>query len=434
MNVLYIDAFSGVSGDKFVGSLLSLFDHKEELLKNLKTLKIKDEFEIEVLQKKIMGINCHKFNVLCKFNHSESNIYEHTDNHHDHHKDEKHTHRHKEDSHTEKHSHNGSAHHHRGLSEIINIINESDIAPNAKKMSIDLFGIIGEAESKVHNVSIEEIHFHEVGAIDSIVDIVSAAVLMDMIKPDKVISSPIPLGSGFVNTMHGRLPVPAPATTFILTHVPVYQGEVKSELTTPTGAAIIKYFADEFSEINNFKIQKTGYGAGTKEFEIPNFLRIFYGSDFVEKIESDVVTQLETNIDDASPEEIGFLFNKLMDNKALDVYITPVYMKKNRPGHLISVICRKNDVLNLEDIIFNNSSTFGIRKINFQRSILKREIKEINVMGEIVKVKLGYYKNKLIKTALEYESVKEVSDKLKMSYNKFVKTAEFEMIKTFKIE
>ncbi len=389
MQVLYLDVFSGVSGDKMVAALLSLdVKGKNYLLKELSKLSIKDDFKIEIIEKSVMGINSIKFNVL--------DIKE--------------------------------KHHHRGLDDINKIIDESDINKNAKNISKGIFEILGKAEAKVHNVSLDKIHFHEVGAVDSIVDIVSTGILIDYLKVDKIYSSKIAVGSGFVKAAHGVLPVPAPATTEILKGVPIYHGGINSELTTPTGASIIKYLIEEFTELPELKIKMTGYGAGSRELKIPNILRIYLGEIeeeliIEEKSNSDYIASLQCNFDDCSPEQLGFLFEKLFDKGALDVYITPVVMKKGRQGQLLTVLCEEKDIKLLENELFLNSTTFGIRRMFYSRTILDREERIIQVEGIPVKIKLGRYKDKLIQSTIEYESVKEGINKLGISYNEFIKKA-----------
>ncbi|MBN2544473.1 MAG: nickel pincer cofactor biosynthesis protein LarC [Spirochaetes bacterium] len=401
MKILYIDAFSGVSGDKFNAALLSLGLDKNRLTDELSTLSISNEFQIDVEEKKIMGINTLKFNVIVKHQHRGKNSVLLLKN--------------------EDHSHG-----HRGLEEIIKIIKSSKISENAKKHAIDVFKIIGEAEAKVHGISIEKVHFHEVGAIDSIVDIVSACILMDQLKPDRVVSSPIALGDGFVKTDHGLLPVPAPATIEILRDVPSYGGSIDAELTTPTGAALIKYFVKDFNDMPLMKVENTGYGSGTKDFEIPNFLRMFNGIEYKKlskKDQDDLIISLESNIDDSTPEQLAFLTNKMLELGALDVFIAPIMMKKSRQAQLLTVLCSISDKEKFENEIFLNSTTFGIRCTYHSRVTLKREIRTIKIDGIDVKVKLGYLDGRLIQKSFEYESVKEAVEKLNISYNEFIAKA-----------
>ena len=419
--VLYLDSFSGVSGDKFVGALLSLGGSQSEeyLISKLQTLSVKDEFEINILNKKISGIECLKFDVIVKDNRKNTDTYapsdiksnDHNAVHMRHDKSDDHDHDH---SHPHSHTHNHT-HSHRGLYEINDIILKSSISDRAKKYATDIFRIIGEAEAKVHNVDIENIHFHEVGAVDSIVDIVAASILIDYFNFDAIISSPIPLGKGFIKAAHGVLPVPAPATALLIANVPTYSGEVEGELTTPTGAALVKYFSDKFEGLNNFEINKVGYGAGTKDFTIPNFLRVYSG-----KNNSSKITVIETNIDDSIPEELGYLSEKLSDMGALDVYQTPIYMKKGRIGVKLSVITEQSALKKIEETILKYSTTFGVRKYNVDREILDRKIRAVDFNGEIVRIKEGRYKGALIKSSFEYEDVKRLMIKLNKNYNEII--------------
>lgn len=419
--ILYFDAFSGVSGDKIVASLLSLIGDFDYLEKELYKLPVRDEFSINIYNKKIMGINALKFDVVINDDnhHHETNKRHY---HHDHH----------EVNENYESCDEQEKHHHRGIKEIKEIIKASGISDNAKKHSLNIFEIIAEAEAKVHGISIDDVHFHEVGAIDSIVDIVSCSILFDFFNVDKVVSSPLALGSGMVKTSHGMIPVPAPATVEILKGIPVYATSIKGELTTPTGAAIIKYFATEFSDLPSGKIEKVGYGAGTKEFDIPNYLRAFLLEEYKiydYRSNDNIILQIETNLDDSTPEQIAFLVDKLFGCGALDVYITPVVMKKNRQAQLVTVLCNLHDKEKIEEVLLLNSTTFGLRYNYLSRTTLNREIITINVNGYEVKVKLGYYNGKLIKKSFEYESIRELAEKLNLTYNEAIESVFKELLK-----
>ncbi len=408
MKTLYIDAFSGVSGDKFVAALLDLTHDFDYLSAQIKTLGIEDEYEITLSKKNVLGIDSGYFKVNLanekKHSHGEkdASTYKHT-----HENNLEHSHAAKNMT---EHSHS-----HRNLSDISKIIKNSKISEKAKEAALGIFKIVAEAEAKVHGKNIEEVHFHEVGAVDSIIDIVSTAVLLDALNPDKILCSHIPTGSGFVKMAHGVFPIPAPATLEILKGIPIYAGKVCDETTTPTGAAIVKYFVTEFTDAPLMTIEKTGYGAGTKNFDIPNTLRISLG-ETTENDAEDKIIKLETNLDDQSPEQTGFLFELLLKNNALDVFLTPIIMKKNRPAVILTVLCKENDVKSIEKIIFKNSSTFGIRKSERKRTILQRDIKRININGVEIKIKNGYYEGKLIKEEPEYEDVKKLCQTLSIGY------------------
>ncbi|HOJ63010.1 MAG TPA: nickel pincer cofactor biosynthesis protein LarC [Spirochaetota bacterium] len=381
---LYIDAFSGISGDKMVGALLSLENNFDYLKEILSTLNLNNEYRIELNNKTINGIYSLKFDVILE------------ENHH--------------------HEHSTHSHSHRNIKDIYSLIENSKISERAKSIAKDIFKIIGEAEAKVHKKNIEEIHFHEVGAIDSIIDIVSTAILIDKLNINNVYSSAIPLGNGFIETQHGILPVPAPATAEILKGLPVYSTDIEGELTTPTGAAIVKYLTKEFRELKNEKILKIGYGSGTKDFKIPNFLRVFLIEESQNEY-NDTIMIFETEVDDMTGENAGFLMENLLNNGALDVFITPVIMKKSRPGFLITILSKIEDKEKIIEIVFNNSSTFGIREYLVNRHVLKRKSREVFFQGEIIRIKEGYYKDKLIKSSFEYEDIKRVCHKFNLSFN-----------------
>ncbi len=378
MNTLYIDAFSGVSGDKMVGALLSILDEKEFLLNNLSSLSIKDNFAIEIVEKDVMGINSIKFNVIVRKEENQN----------------------------------------RNFFDITEIINKSSVSINAKKIAIDIFDILAKAESKVHNIGLDKIHFHEVGAIDSIIDILSVGILIDKLEFDEIYCSPVALGNGFIKTMHGVLPVPAPATAELLKGIPVYKTDIQTELTTPTGAAIIKHLVNKFFDLTAINYEKIGYGAGTKDLDIPNVLRLYLGKTSIhKKATKDYVVMLQANIDDSTPEQLGYLMDKLFEKGVLEAFYTPVLMKKNRLAQLLTVLCKEQEREFIETVIFKNSSTFGIRRSYNERTILEREEKIVNIDGIDIKIKIGKFEGKAIQTTIEYESVKEMIKKLNVSYN-----------------
>lgn len=433
MSSLYVDVFSGISGDKMVAALLTLQPDIEAYKSYMKTLAMRDEFELEIGSKNVMGIESYTFNVIVKNEHSHHNHHEDKQEHGDHHHAHEHSHGHAhghghshshgeqvycKHHHTGVHKHPGAsqAHHHRGLTEILGIIDKSGITDRAKEIASGIFKVLGEAEATVHNKPIEEIHFHEVGAVDSIVDIVSVAVLIDLLGIKDVYASDIALGQGFIKVAHGVMPIPVPATCEILKDVPVYQTDIKTELTTPTGASVIKYLTKSFGKMPRLNIHKVGYGAGTRDLEIPNVLRVFLCEPFASGKKKDLIVSLQTNLDDATPENIAFLTETLMNKKALDVYITPIVMKKGRQAQLLTVFCKEESVELLEKEIFLNSTTFGIRKNYFDRTILDRKFETIDYQGLPVTIKYGYLNDSLIHQTIEYESLKNVCETLDISY------------------
>jgi uncharacterized protein (TIGR00299 family) protein len=310
-----------------------------------------------------------------------------------------------------------SGHPHRTYAEIEKIINKSRMNKRVKEKSIDIFYRIANAEAKIHSQKISEVHFHEVGAIDSIVDIVGSAAGIDFLGVEESISSAVPLGSGFVKCQHGTIPIPAPATLEILKGVPVYSSGVKSELVTPTGAAILTSFAKEFKPMPQIKIIKTGFGAGSRVYEaIPNLLRLILG-DMEKGSAQDKVWVLETNVDDMNSEWTGFLMDRLFEAGALDVFLVPVYMKKNRPGVMIKVICDDKKREELSGIVFRESTTAGVRSYVVERDILKRREGKLKTKFGVLKVKiLGEAKSKRI--VPEFEECKKVALKKKIPLKK----------------
>ena len=396
MKTAFFDCFSGISGDMVVGALLDLGLDFEYLKKELKKLQITD-YKLEVKRVKRCGISGVKFNVNVNL--------------------------HKQ--------------HHRNLPDINRIIERSKLDNEIKKLSKAIFYKIAKAEAKAHSVRIENVHFHEIGAVDSIIDIVSSAIGLNYFGINKVISSPINVGEGFVKTEHGLLPVPAPATAEILKGIPFYSNGIKMELATPTGAAIIATVAKEFTNLPLIRTEKIGYGAGSREINgIPNLLRIFLAQEGVGIFGSygnDAITVIETNIDDISPQVYEELMGNLFKAGALDVFMTPIIMKKNRPAIKISILAEKEKVLRICDILFKETSTFGIRTYEAFRYKLDREGKKIKTSLGNVEVKLGKIKGKILKVAPEYESIKKISKDKGMPVFKVLKKVEAEIGRKFKI-
>lgn len=278
---------------------------------------------------------------------------------------------------------------HRHFGDIRSLIEESSLSPEIKKMSLAIFQRVAEAEAKIHNQKIEDVHFHEVGAVDSIVDIVGVAIGIDFFRPDKIFSSELPVGRGFVNCQHGRLPLPAPATAEILKGYQLRGVSLEEELVTPTGAAIIATLSEGVSTLPNMKIEKIGYGMGQKDFpDRPNLLRLFWGE--AGKIYlTDRIFILEANIDDMNPEFYGYLMEILFAAGALDVSLSHLIMKKNRPGTLLRVIAQEQDLDKLIEIILRESTTLGVRFYEAQRKKLPREIIEVETKYGMVRVKVS---------------------------------------------
>lgn len=407
MRTLYFDCFSGISGDMTVGALLDLGVPSEHLISNLGKLGISDEYEIKIKKVLKNGIEGTDFDVHLNAHHHEHN--------HNHSQDHGHNHDH---NHGEEHVHTHTHHHGRNLFDIEGLIDKSTLNSNIKKISKDIFKIVAEAEAKVHGKGIYDVHFHEVGAVDSIVDIVGTAICIDYLRVDRVISSPINTGKGFVKCEHGVIPVPAPATLNILKDIPIYCDEREFELTTPTGAAIIRALAVDFRSLPEFKVKAVGYGCGKRNTDIPNVLRVMLGEN---KGEEYVI--LEATIDDMNPQIYGFLMDKLFDTGAKDVYYTPVYMKKNRPGIVVTITSPVSKEEEIKKLMFRESTTIGIRRFKIERTELDREFKTVKMDSGEVNFKVSSYKGEVVNTSPEYEDIKKISLELNMPYKEVYNSA-----------
>ncbi len=320
----------------------------------------------------------------------------------------------------------------RKLPDIEKIISSSGLGSGIKKRSMEIFWLLAEAESAVHGIPLEEVHFHEVGAVDAMVDILSACILLEDLGIEKVFSSPLHLGSGTIQTAHGKLPVPAPATLEILKGKPVYSTGINSELTTPTGAAIISAMAESFIPIPLMNLESAGYGAGTRDLPLPNLLRVLIGELKEESRLTDSIICLETNIDDMNPELFPHVMEKLLENGALDVYLQPVIMKKSRPGNLLTVLGEHRDEEKLARILFSETTTSGIRINTMRRRKLARETVPVATeFGDVV-VKVHYREGEVITLSPEYESCRKVAEKVKVPVKEVYRAAEAEAGKKFK--
>lgn len=409
MKILYYDCFSGISGDMNLGAMVDVGVDFEYLTEMLNKLSVKDEFHLHRSRKQKMGIEGTKVDVILN-----NEYHEHT-----HGNDTEHPHN---NNHTHHHHEHEHEHEHRNLESIKKIINDALYNENIKTLSIDMFMEVAIAEAKVHGKTIEEVHFHEVGAVDSIVDIIGAAICLDYLNVDKIISSPVELGGGFVKCAHGIIPVPAPATVEILKNTPVTMGKVNFETTTPTGAAILKANVDEFTSKLNFNILKTGYGLGTKDFDIPNILRVYIAEQIEEKnVKSNTINKennnldieeqiiIEVNIDDMNPELYEAIEEKLFDNGALDVYKTNILMKKNRPAVKLTVLTTKGLLNKIENILFMETTTLGIREYPVKKKMLERTFEKIQTKFGEVDIKKGFLNGKVIKIKPEYETCKKLA-------------------------
>ena len=379
--IAYFDCFSGASGDMIIGSLLDAGLDLEVLKRGLAGL---DFHGYQLTAEKVLraSITATKFNVVLL--------------------EEEHEHSHE------------SSHHHRGLTEILNIINTGYIPDSVKTKSSEIFRKLGEVEAGIHGVPLEEVHFHELGAIDTIVDIVGTVFALETLKIERIYSSPLAVGSGTVKTAHGILPVPAPATLQILADAgaPIINAPLSEnppgELLTPTGAVLISSLASGFKR-PNLKVEKVGYGAGNKQFPTwPNVVRIWIGEE-TEGESDDGLVLLETNIDDMNPQIYGYLMERLFSEKAADVWFTPIQMKKNRPAVMLSVLAPSSLEAKLSEIIMTETSTLGIRSRTVSRHMAQREIIEFNSSLGDVSAKIKHWNQQIVAISPEYDDCRRLA-------------------------
>ncbi|MBO4374105.1 MAG: nickel pincer cofactor biosynthesis protein LarC [Lachnospiraceae bacterium] len=391
MRVMYLECNMGAAGDMLCAALFELLPDEEKngFIKWINSTGLKGT-ETVFEKVKRCGITGTHMKVLVDGK-DESELFGH-DCHHD----------------EDLHAHHG----HTSLDEMMELIASLDADESIKKDAAKVYRILADAESIVHGTDISQIHFHEVGTKDALIDILSVCFLMHAIAPDRVVVSPVCTGRGNVRCAHGILPVPAPATACILKDVPVYQGNIESELCTPTGAALIRYFADDFAYMPVMKTESVGYGMGTKEFERANALRAFLGRSDEGSTDKDLetVNVLSCNVDDMTGEEIGFALGRFLEAGACEAFTVPVNMKKSRPGIIIEVICKKEDTEGMKALIFRHTSTIGIRQYECRRSILDRHVIEKETEEGKIRIKescgLG-----VRKTKYEFEDLARIAQK-----------------------
>ncbi len=409
MKTLYLDCSMGAAGDMLTAALLELVPDPDQFIEEMNTLGIPG---VHVMKEKAVKCGITGTHIAVTVNGAEEescDVHEHDRDHHheeahehdhNHHHGDNHEHGHMH-QHEEIHEHNhmhqhGEAsdhahtHHHSGLHDIEYIVREHLHLPQKVQDDVmAVYALIAEAESKAHDRPVSEVHFHEVGTMDAIADIVAVCLLMDRISPDEVVVSPIHVGSGQVRCAHGILPVPAPATAHILRNVPIYGGSIRGELCTPTGAALLKYFADRFGQMSVMRTTAIGYGMGKKDFEAANCVRAMLGE--ADSMHNEIC-ELNCNVDDMTAEAVGFAMEQLFSDGALDVYTVPIGMKKSRPGILIHVMCREADKEKMIRSIFKHTTTIGIRESRLERYVLERRIETVNtVYGDVrCKVSSGY--------------------------------------------
>ncbi len=391
MKILYYDCFAGLSGDMNLGAMIDLGVDRDYLIAELKKIPLKG-YRLAVTRDKRNGIEGTRVDVVL-----------------------------------DKKKHGaGYSHPERNLSSIKELIEASQLNSTVKECSSTIFARIAEAEAEVHGMPIDKIHFHEVGAVDSIVDIVGAALCLDYLKVDTVLCSTVELGGGFVTCRHGTIPVPAPATVEILRDIPTRVGTVQYETTTPTGAAILATVVDTFTDTADIRIEKVGYGIGHREMEIPNVVRVFLctGADESKDTHSESAVVIECNIDDMNPELYDHVMEKLFDNGASDVFFTPITMKKTRPAITLSVLCRPAAEDTILEILFTETPTLGIRKYPVNKIMLQRKSFTVHTQYGDVTVKSGYYKGNMVKSKPEYNDCKRIAREKNISIQEVYKAIE----------
>lgn len=431
MKTLYLDVFSGIAGDMFIGALLDLGVDAHQLAHELEKLKL-DGFHLHVDHQERQGIAGIKFDVHLAHDHDHDHgeCCGHEHEHHGHHAPEHgRAHDHHHDGHGgHDHSHDDS----RNFADIKKLISKSKLSPWVRKKSIAVFQRIADAEGKIHGKPANEVHFHEVGAVDSIVDIVGACIGLELLGKPSVVASPVVEGTGWIRCAHGRFPIPAPATLAILgaRGIGITQCDEPNELITPTGAALLAEFAETFEPMSGIVAEKIGFGLGTRENKTrPNVLRAVLGAQAAHRKptaktaasrsavldwEIDRVAVLETNLDDISSEILGAFVESALAAGALDVFHTPIQMKKNRPGVLLTVLCTEAEADKFSEMILRETTAFGVRRTIAERRKLRREFTTVKTRFGKVTVKLGKLSGKVMQAAPEFESCRKLAAQKKV--------------------
>ena len=382
MRILYLDCSMGAAGDMLMAALYELLPDRAAFLQKMNALGL-PEISISAEPSVKCGITGTHMKVLIGGEEELDALHAHMHEH-----EHAHSHEHAHD-HEHGHDHDHTHHHHTGLAEIEHLLSHLDLPQTVRDDALAVYHLIADAESKVHGHPIDQIHFHEVGTLDALADVVGVCLLMHMIGPDKVYASSVHVGCGQVRCAHGILPVPAPATALLLEGIPIYGGAIQGELCTPTGAALLRHFVSEFGSMPAMRPEKSGYGMGTKDFPAANCVRAMLGE---QDAPAEDILELSCNLDDSTPEEIGFAMEQLLDAGALDVYMTPIFMKKNRPATMLTCMCRSSDREKMTELLFRHTTTLGVRETVFRRYTLSREQQLVQTPdGDIrVKVSSGY--------------------------------------------
>lgn len=418
MKTLYIECAMGAAGDMLTAALLDLLSPEEQqaFLKQMNQLLPGVQMQVHPAQKcSVQGLHVHVL-VNGEEEHSHDHgpvhpevhpapaIHEHPHEHdhdHEHHHEHEHSHTHEHEhphdhvhehghDHPHEHEHGHGHHHHATMAWVEHTIQETGLPPEVKEQALEVYRTIAQAESAAHGCPVDQVHFHEVGALDAVADVTAVCLLMHMLAPEKIVVSPVHLGSGQVRCAHGILPVPAPATAYILQGVPAYTGSIRGELCTPTGAALLKTFAQSFGPMPVMVTEKVGIGVGNKDFEAANVLRVFWGSDASQaQQESDQIVELRCNLDDMTGEAIGYASELLLEEGALDVYTVPIQMKKSRPAVMLCCLCHAPQRDKLTQLMLRHTTTWGVRASVMDRSVLTTRMVPVKTKYGMIRIKQG---------------------------------------------
>lgn len=408
MKTLYIECAMGAAGDMLTAALLDLLSPEEQqaFLEQMNQLLPGVQMQIHPAQKcGVQGLHVHVL-VNGEEEHSHDHgpvhpevhpapaVHEHPHEHahdhdHEHHHEHEHSHTH-EHEHPHDHEHGHGHHHHATMAWVEHTIQETNLPPEVKEQALEVYRTIAQAESAAHGCPVDQVHFHEVGALDAVADVTAVCLLLHILAPEKIIASPVHLGSGQVRCAHGILPVPAPATAYILQGVPAYTGTIRGELCTPTGAALLKTFAQSFGPMPVMVTEKVGIGVGSKDFEAANILRVFWGTDAEqEQTKKDQIVELRCNLDDMTGEAIGYVCELLLEAGALDVYTAPIQMKKSRPAVLLCCLCHPSEQDKLTQLMLRHTTTWGVRASAMGRSVLATRIVPVKTKYGMIRIKQG---------------------------------------------
>ena len=430
MKILYLDCGMGAAGDMLTAALTELLPDPDSFMKRLAGLDLPG---VKIIREKSVkcGITGTHISVTVDGVEEDEHLHEHHDHdhHHDHehyhdhyeythgnnhhgHDHEHHHHEHEHDHpHDHEHHHEHGHHHHSSLHDIEHIVSHLDVSEKVRQDILAVYGLIAEAESHAHGVPVTEIHFHEVGTMDAVADVTAVCLLMEELAPDEIVASPVHVGSGQVRCAHGILPVPAPATAYILKDVPIYGGKIDGELCTPTGAALLKHFVTRFGDMPVMKTSAIGYGMGKKDFPAANCVRAMLGESADKR---DTVLELSCNVDDMTAEAIAFAMERLFEAGAREVYTVPIGMKKSRPGTLIRVMCAEQDREKFVGLLFKHTTTIGVRETKTRRYVLDRRTETAETRyGQVQKkISSGYGVSRV---KYEYEDIAKIARENNMS-------------------